>query len=209
MRQLIFIAIILILFGCPHTNNDAINAEKAGLVPGSENPIIKECPKGKAYIYKEFEIHVEPSPEAQGMDIFLYAPEISGGNPCGLDRKTASNIISTGETEGNNFFGGIYQNYLFIDQGTGSERRILSVYNLTTKSLILYTEYSDPNLKDGILTYYKTLVPDPGLIDNIPCPDAKEWNEKGLIVLYEQKENFDLKTESRTPIRAYRCSAVQ
>ncbi len=73
----------------------------------------------------------------------------------------------------------------------------------------MYTEYSDPDLKDSILTYYKTLVPDPGVIDNIPCPDAKDWKDKGLTVLYEQKENFDLKTESRTPIREYRCRAGQ
>ena len=198
-----------ILLGCQHTNNDATNAEKAGLIPGSENPIIKECPKGKAYIYQEYEIHVEPSPDAQGMNIFIYDPGVSGGNPCGLDRKTAANIISTGETGGNNFFGGIYENNLFIDQGTGPDRRILSVYNMSTKKLVLYTEYSDPGLKDGVLTYYKTLVPDPGVINKIACPDAKEWKDKGLTVLYEQKESFDLKTESRTPIDEYRCRAGQ
>lgn len=209
MRRLTFIAILLILFGCQQTNKDATNAEKAGLIPGSENPIINECPNGKSYIYKEYEIHVEPSPDAQGMNIFIYAPEISGGNPCGLDRKTAANIISTGETGGNNFFGGIYENFLFIDQGTGPDRRILSVYNLSTKRLTLYTEYSDPDLKDGILTYYRALVPDPGVIENIPCPDAKEWKDKGLTVLYEQKEKFDLTTESRTPVREYRCRAGQ
>lgn len=184
-------------------------AEKAGLIAGTENPVIKECANGTAYIYIDYEIHVEPSPEQQGMNIFLYKPEVSGGNPCNLDRTTASHIIGTGETGGNNFFAGIYENYLFIDQGTGPDQRILSIYDLTQKKLILFTEYSDPDLKDGILTYYKTLVPDPGVIENITCLDAKKWADQGLTVLYEQKETFALKSETRLPVRDYRCRAGQ
>ena len=209
MRKIVFVFTLIVLFGCQFGQNNSIDAEKAGLIPGSENPIIKDCSVGKAYIYKDYEIHVEPSPQMQGMNIFLYAPEVSGGNPCKLDRKTASNIISTGETEGNNFFAGIYASYLFIDQGTGPDRRILSVYDLRTKKLILFTEYSDPTLKGGILTYYKNLVPDPGVIENIPCPQAQKWKEQGLTILYEQKESFTLGTQTRTPIREYRCRAGQ
>ena len=208
MRQLILFVFLLLLASC-QTANKATNAEKAGLIRGSENPIIQQCPSGKAYIYKNYEIHVEPSPELQGMNIFLYAPEVSQGNPCSMDRKTASNIISTGETEGNNFFGGIYKNFLFIDQGTGPDGRILSVYDLNTKRLILFTEYSDPNIQSGVLTFYKTLVPDPGVIKNIPCPDAEKWRDQGLTVLYEQKESYTLDTETRVPIDEYRCKAGQ
>ncbi len=209
MRFILLISALLILYSCQSSTTRTTEAEKAGLIPGSENPLIKECSNGTAYIYKQYEIHVEPSPELQGMNIFLYSPEVSGGNPCKLDRKTASHIISTGETEGNNFFGGIYGNYLFIDQGTGPDGRILSVYDLSNKKLILFTEYSDPDLKDGVLTYYKTLVPDPGVIKNISCPDAEKWKDQGLTVLYEQKETFTLETETRVPIRQYRCRAGQ
>ena len=143
------------------------------------------------------------------MNVFLYAPETSDGNPCDIDKKKASHIIGTGETEGSNFFAGVYKSYLFIDQGTGPDHRTLSVYDLTQKKLILLTEYSDPKLQDGVLTYYKTLVPDPGVIENIPCPDAEKWREQAHIVLYEQKENFTLNTERRLPIREYRCRSGQ
>jgi len=186
-----------------------VDAEKAGLIPGTENPKIKKCQNGTAYIYKKYEIKVEPSPEQQGMNIFLYAPEASDGNPCNIEKKSASHIIGTGETEGHNFFAGIYKNYLFIDQGTGVDHRILSVYDLDHKELILLTEYSDPKLQDGVLTYYKTLVPAPGVIKNIPCPDAEKWREQALTVLYEQKENFTLNTGRRLPTSEYRCRAGQ
>jgi len=190
-------------------NDEVTNAEKAGLISGTENPKIKKCQNGTAYIYKEYEIKVEPSPEQQGMNIFLYAPETSGGNPCDIEKKNASHIIGTGETEGSNFFAGVYKNYLFIDQGTGPDQRILSVYDLDQKKLILLTEYSDPKLKDGVLTYYKTLVPDPSVIEEIPCPEAEKWREQALTVLYEQKETFTLNTGRRLPIREYRCRAGQ
>jgi len=200
---------MILLIGCP-SGNDAVNsAEKAGLIPGTENPKIKKCQNGGAYIYKEYEIKVEPSPERQGMNIFLYAPETSGGDPCNIEKKKASHIIGTGQTEENNFFAGLYKNYLFIDQGTGPDQRILSVYDLTQNKLILLTEYSDPRLKGSVLTYYKILVPDPGVIENIPCPDAEKWREQALTVLYEQKETFTLNTERRLPIREYRCRAGQ
>lgn len=204
-----FIIIMLCLTGCPAVDSGTTNAEKAGLLPGSDNPAIKECANGKAYIYTDHEIHVEPSPELEGMNIFLYTPEISQGNPCKLDRKNASHIIGTGETEGNNFFAGVYKNYLFIDQGTGADLRILSVYDLAQKKLILLTEYSDAELKDGVLSYYKTLVPKPGVVANIPCPDAENWKNQGLTVLYEQKENYTLGTETRVPVDQYRCRAGQ
>jgi len=200
---------MILFLGCPAGNDKVINAEKAGLISGTENPIIKKCQNGAAYIYKEYEIKVEPSPELQGMNIFLYAPETSGGDPCDIEKKNASHIIGTGETEGSNFFAGVYKNYLFIDQGTGPDHRILSVYDLNQKKLILLTEYSDPKLQNGLLTYYKTLVPDPGVIKNIPCPEAEKWESQGLTVLYEQKETFTLSTARRLPIREYRCRAGQ
>ena len=200
---------MLIFMGCQSSNDGTTSAEKIGLIPGTENPVIKKCGNGTAYLYKDYEIHVEPSPELNGMNIFLYQPEVSGGNPCNLDRANASHIIGTGETQGNNFFAGIYENYLFIDQGTEVDQRILSIYDLNNKKLILLTEYSDPELKNGVLTYYKTLVPDPGVIKNIPCPEASKWTDQGLTVLYEQKEKFTLESEKRLPVMEYRCRAGQ
>jgi len=188
---------MLLFLACPSSNDDTTSAKKAGLIPGTEIPLVKECANGTAYIYKDYEINVESSPEQEGMNIFLYKPELSKGNPCNLDRTNASHIIGTGETEGNNFFAGVYANYLFIDQGTAPDQRILSIYD------------PDPDLKDGILTYYKTLVPDPGVVENIPCPDAKKWTDQGFTVLYEQKETFTLESETRLPVREYRCRAGQ
>ena len=207
--SIILLLTMMIFIGCHSGNDEVTNAEKAGLISGTENPKIKNCQNGTAYIFKEYEIKVELSPERQGMNIFLYAPETSDGNPCDIDKKKASHIIGTGETEGNNFFAGVYKSYLFIDQGTGPDHRTLSVYDLTQKKLILLTGYSDPKLQDGVLTYYKTLVPDPGVIENIPCPDAEKWREQAHIVLYEQKENFTLNTERRLPMREYRCRSGQ
>jgi len=210
MRALtILILFMILLAGCSSEDNKVTSAEKAGLIPGTQNPKIKECQNGTAYIYKKYEIKVEPSPQQQGMNIFLYAPETSAGDPCDIERKKASHIIGTGETDGNNFFAGVYKDYLFIDQGTGPDQRILSVYDLNQKKLILLTEYSDPDLKNGVLTYYKTLVPSPGVIENIPCPDAEKWNEQGLTVLYEQKETFTLDIKDRLPISEYRCRSGQ
>lgn len=209
MQKVLLMITLLLLLGCNSSDNKSTEAEKAGLIPGTENPVIKECSIGKAYIYKEYEIHVEPSPDETGMNIFLYSPEVSVGNPCKLDRKTSSHIISTGETAESNFFAGLYKDYLFIDQGTGPDQRILSIYNLLDKKLILFTQYSSPSLKDGVITFYKTLVPDPGVIENIPCPDAQKWIDQGLTVLYEQKETFVLETKTRAPIREYRCRAGQ
>lgn len=204
------VTIILICFlaSC-HSANNTTDAKSADLIPGTQNPTIKECTRGKAYIYDNYEIHVEPSPEQLGMNIFLYKPTVSQGNPCNLDRTNASHIIGTGDTEGNNFFAGLYDNYLFVDQGTSPDQRILSIYDLSKKKLILFTEYSDPILKNGTLTYYKTLVPDPGVIKNIHCPKAAKWTEQGLTVLYEEKETFNLKSEIRLPNREYRCRAGQ
>lgn len=207
--SIVIIILFCFLSSCNSTNKTVADAKSAGLIPGTQDPIIKECNKGKAYVYGNYEIHVEPSPEHQGMNIFLYKPEVSRGNPCNLDRTNAAHIIGTGETEGNNFFAGFYQNYLFIDQGTSRDQRILSIYDLSQNKLILFTEYSDPILKDGVLSYYKTLVPDPGVIKNISCPEAAKWTEQGLTVLYEQKETFDLKSETRVPVRDYRCRAGQ
>lgn len=200
---------MLLFIGCPSSNDATTSGKKAGLIPGTENPQLKKCQKGTAYIYKDYEIHVEPSPELNGMNIFIYNSEVSEGNPCNLDRTNASHIIGTGETEGNNFFAGIYENYLFIDQETGVDQRILSIYDLKNKKLILFSEYSDPELKDGVLTYYKTLVPEPGVIKNIPCPDASKWTEQGLTVLYERKETFTLESQTRLPVQEYRCRAEQ
>lgn len=180
------------------------------LLPGTDKPAVTNCPDGAAYVYKEYTIYVIQNADFPGQDIHIYKPPSPPGDPCGAGKGEKYFSISSGESGGANFFGGISGNYLFIDQGTGPSYRTLSVFDIMEKKFpLLALRYSGARIEHGILTYYETRDEVTGALEKIPCPAASEWKKQGLNIIYEEKMSFDLRTGKESSLRQFRCSPAQ
>ncbi|HVY55196.1 MAG TPA: hypothetical protein VHC46_05505 [Thermodesulfobacteriota bacterium] len=198
-------ALIALSSASPAEEPEAPAPPSVSLFPGTENPQIKQCADGAAYIYKDHMILVKETPGAPGQEMDIYEPPPQ--DPCGPGRGAKYLTVPPG---GADYFSGVSGGYLFIDQGTGPSYRTLSIFDMEKKTYPLRAvPYEDALIKDGIFTYYETLDEVEGTLAKVPCPRAAEWKRQGLNVAYEEQMSFDLRTGKLTPLRRYRCSPAQ
>ena len=88
-----------------------------------------------------------------------------------------------------NYFYGIYENFMFVDDGTGNIRQLL-VINLNTRKTIFKVTYTgDVNLENGqIIFNYPFVTEKPPYKPNCP-EEAEKW---GDMLGYTEKQIIDL-----------------
>lgn len=113
---------------------------------------------------------------------------------------------------GFNFFNGISENYVFIDEGTYDLGRTMYIYDLATNKKIgeFLFDSEEVRIEGGQISYYtlldentaKALKPKPN------CPEEKEIKANGLGLGYMEKYILDIKTGKVTGTKIYKCRAL-
>lgn len=186
---------------------DKLSDEKE-IVGNSEAPkIIKLKDNAVCYSYRKYAVIVS-STEDVGEDIKVIAKLGASDESFLTDLKKAPIYFKV--PEGDNFFYGIYDDFMFIDSGTGPDPRGLDVIDLSQKKNVFSGSYSQPIAldKDRRLTYYLE-VDEKKLKKKPDCPEAEEWKKNNLGIAYEEKVSLDLKTLKIAHSGVLRCAARQ
>lgn len=207
--------IIALLFITPLTALSAAPAHAEAkeqltpLIPGTDIPRARECGRGNAYRYNEYTIYTEPAAEEVGENIKVYRTDKRDNNPCIVRARRPLYTYDNETLGGANYFAGLYLDYLFIDQGTGPSYRGLSIYDLSTGKLQYFTNYEDPVLSDGTLTYFETVHARDFYHAKNACLHIATWTKKGLSTHYQRKTAYNLETGKKEALDIYRCGPGQ
>lgn len=181
--------------------------DKKQVVANTELPGVMKLKQNKVcYVYNKYAVVVAPT-EDVGEDIKI----IARNSP--VDESYLSDPVKAPAyfkvEEGDNYFFGIYADYLFIDSGTAPEPRGLGIYDLAQKKEIYDGSYSSPIKleKDLRLTYYEEVEQSALKGKKVDCPQAEQWKNDGLGVAYEEKVSLDLKTLKKSRSGNIRCAA--
>jgi len=101
------------------------------------------------------------------------------------------------------YFYGIYENFLFIDKGTGSIRDLM-IYNLSSQNFIFNTRLTDPPIlkEDSIVFYYPIPVS-----KSYPSfyPKCHDSITKNNLFGYSEKRIFILSESQLVKTEVYKC----
>jgi hypothetical protein len=178
------------------------------VVANSEAPKVTKLKNNVVcYGYRKYAVILTPTDEV-GEDIKVIAKLGESDETFLNDLKKAP--VHFKVPEGDNFFFGLYGDYMFIDSGTGPEPRGLEVIDLAQKKSVFSGSYSSPIAleKDSRLSYYLT-VDEKKLKKKPDCPEAEEWKQNGLGIAYEEKVGLDLKTLKIAHSGELRCASRQ
>lgn len=211
MRVIPLLIVIITIVSCnnPGGNEPDTREQQFGF-PGTDRTEIVNCDEGAAaYVYDDYVVYTTRAEGDPGYDIYVFDVAGEPAEPCGMDISKAYLVITAKEAGGSNFFSGIYNGYLFIDRGTGPSHRMMNVFDMNTKRVLIFTEYSDASVSDGVLTYWDTVQESEVPEGKVSCAEAEEWKKQGLEVNYERKVTLDLKTGLKKQSGNYRCSPAQ
>lgn len=175
--------------------------DETSIYNGTEKPL--SLSDSECAIFKEYSVFTKNDDEDAGENIKVYK-----GSTC--DPKKSKKILDLKNDMGR-WFAGLYESYLFVDNGTGPDGRVMEIYDLLKKKLIYSASYSskeDPRIRNDNLIFYKDLE---GLVDKeeLHCPDAKKFLLQSLGYGFEQKTEVDLKSMSEKAIDKISCSVRQ
>jgi hypothetical protein len=190
------------------TTEDGKLSEDKEVVAGSEAPkIIKLKDDSVCYSYRKWAVIVTPT-EDVGEDIKVIAKLTAGDETFLADLKKAP--VHFKMPAGDNFFFGVYDDFMFVDSGTGPDPRGLDVIDLAQKKNVFSGSYSSPIALDkGERLVYYLEVDEKKLKKKPDCPEAEEWKQGQLGIAYEEKVSLDLKTMKMTHSGQLRCAARQ
>jgi len=210
MRVIPLLILIITITSCSNPDgNEPGSPEQQFGYPGTDKTVIVNCSGGAAYIYDDYVVYTTRAKGDSGYDIYVFDVAGQPAEPCGMDTAKAYLVITSKEAGGSNFFSGIYEDYLFIDRGTGPSHRMMNVFDMNTKRVLIFTEYTDASVSDGVLTYWDTVQESELPEEKVSCPEAAEWKKQGFEVIYERKATLDLKTGLKKQSSDYRCSPAQ
>ena len=180
-----------------------LSDEKA-VVGASEAPKIVKLKGGSVcYVYRKYAVVVTQTDEV-GEEIKVIVKIGPSDESFMTDPKKAPAYFKV--PEGDNFFFGVYDDFLFIDNGTGQQRG-LDIYDLFKKKKVYSDNYAEPISldKDQRLTYYED-VEEKKLKKKPDCPEAEKWKADSMGVGYEEKVSLDLKTLKLDRSGVVRCA---
>jgi len=210
MRVIPLLILIITMLSCNNPGgNEPGSPEQQFGFPGTDETEIVNCSGGSAYVYDDYVVYTTRSEGYPGYDIYVFDVAGEPADPCGMDTAKAYLAITAKDAGGSNFFSGVYEDYLFIDRGTGPSHRMLNVFDMNTRRVLIFTEYTEASVSDDVLTFWDTVQKRDILEGKVSCPEAAEWNKQGLEAVYERKTTLDLKTGLKKPSGDYRCSPAQ
>jgi len=170
---------------------------------GTEKPTTSTNDPGCA-VFKMYSVLTENDCDAAGENITVFE-----GSTCDPKKSTKVLYLKNGMGQ---WFAGLFESYLFVDNGTGPDGRDLTIYDLRKKKQVYEATYSplmDPRIEDNALIFYKDLG-DLRDKEHLNCPDAEKWlHESGLGYGFEQKTKVDLKSMTEKTIGKVSCSSRQ
>ncbi len=213
MNSRIYITVIIaLLFITPLTARSADPEDMENLtplIPGTDTPHSTKCDSGAVYRYKEYTIYTKPTKQEIGENVYVSRTGKNDGRLCNAAERKPIYTYDNETLGGANFFAGVYQDYLFIDQGTGPTYRGLSIYDLKSGKLLYFTNYTDPVLTDGTLTYYETVHPREFYNAKNSCILLGDWIKQGLSTHYQRQTAYNLETGKKEALDKYRCHPGQ
>lgn len=213
MHSITYIAVIISVLVLVPLNARSIDPENPGaagknltpLIPGTDKPYEYMCGPDTAYRYNEYIIYTIPSEQVTGESISVYKNDKKLRDPCKVKGQEHILILDNEIMGSANFFAGLYLDYLFIDQGTGPTYRGLSIYDLKNGKLLYFTNYTDPVLSDGTLTYFETIHPSEFFNAKNSCIHVGNWSKQGLSTHYQRQATYNLETGKKESLDKYRC----
>ncbi|GEM_PF-4633049 len=145
--------------------------------------------------------------------IFLQQSASSAENVCYVCKRGEKDSFQVKVSDApHRFFGG-YEDLIFFECGTSTTSELV-IYSVSKKEVVdkfLYTDdlRKDFQIKDGKLTYRAILSEKDAKKVKSTCPDAKEWQKKGLKVGYAELKSLDFKTLKVAKKGAIRCVPMQ
>jgi hypothetical protein len=108
-------------------------------------------------------------------------------------------------------FAGVYKNFLFIDDGTGTNGRILKIWGIQEKKVLFQTAYAgELNLVGDKVSFIQPIdLKAVGLSKPVNCPDKAKWEKGGLSVGYGMPYQYDLTKLLVIPAGDAVCFAIE
>ena len=108
-------------------------------------------------------------------------------------------------------FAGVYKNFLFIDDGTSTNGRILRIWGIKEKKVLFQTAYEgDLSLTNDKVKFIQPIdLTKVKLSKPVNCPDKAKWEKAGLGVGYGMPHQYDLAKLSATPAGDIVCFSMQ
>lgn len=179
--------------------------DEASLMKGTETAVFQSAAENnKCLVFGKYAVKIVAG-EDLGEDIEVYRRAQSAGNENACQSGAPYFEIKNADA---NYFAGLSGDYLFVDNGTGTDGRSLEIYDLRGKKSIYSTEYFDElELQQGKFVLYDKLSPTKGALKN--CRQAAQWKKKGFGIGWVRQSKLDLQTLKETPVGAIRCRAFQ
>jgi len=162
-----------------------------------------KCGKNSTvFTYSNYVVYEQFNPEKGTNDILVL--ERNKENNC---TRNISKAIFVLKEQENGFFINLFQNFIFIDYGTGPDARTLSVYNFKTGKKVLDTPYSDTLIKigkDSVSIWIESSD-----TNFTKCAEYQKWKENGLEAGIVVEHYFDLKSLKLYKTQNSKCVAKQ
>ena len=203
-RLLIFVLTIIVIRAVSFAQS---KKESIG-VKGTQVPVANQKKKqGQCYVCNKYVIFTTETEDGVGEDIRIALRGRSSDAKQLCDDKSAKTYFII-KNDDSNFFFGLFEDYLFVDIGTGPEPRGLSVFDLSRKKKIYDASYNTPiKISAGpALDFWMPLEKD---LPKKQCPQAKKWEAQGLGFGFERRVILDLKTLKERTIGQPRCTPRQ
>lgn len=109
--------------------------------------------------------------------------------------------------EGADWYYGLENDFLFIDEGTGPPPRGLKVYDLIKRLKIYSGSYNTPtNISNNSIEFWKEVSIK---VTRENCSDKDKWESGGLGTAIEEHVRLDLVSLKETSLNEFRCSPRQ
>lgn len=184
----------------------AVSAQESNLIKGSENAAVqKETERGKCFVFGKYAVKTVTS-EDVGEEIEIYRNPAANGDESICDQmKTPYFTVKNADA---NYFFGLSGDFVFVDNGTGSDGRGLEIFNLKTKKSIYTTEYYDAaEIQQNRFLVYDKYSETKGALKS--CRQAAQWKKDGFGIGWVRASKLDLQTLKETPSGTIRCRAFQ
>ncbi len=108
-------------------------------------------------------------------------------------------------------FAGVYKNFLFIDDGTGTNGRTLMIWGIKEKKVLFQTAYEgELSLASDKVKFIQPIdLTKVKLSKPVNCPNKAKWEKDGLGVGYGMPHQYDLAKLSATPAGEMVCYSMQ
>jgi hypothetical protein len=108
-------------------------------------------------------------------------------------------------------FAGVYKNFLFIDDGTGTNGRTFSIWGIKEKKVLFQTAYEgELSLASDKVKFIQPIdLSKVKLSKPVNCPNKAKWEKAGLGVGYGMPHQYDLAKLSATPAGDIVCFEMQ